>query len=585
MTTQTVCVDRGRQWSKASQRLAQRWYTLRRVHDRCPCPPDRPPVPPEWLKQRTTRSSSGPARTGWRRRSSWRGPGARCCVVERAADVGGGTRTAELTLPGYRARRLLGDPSARRRRRRSCAAAAGRARARVARSPRSTRPIRWTTAARWCCTGRSPRRPPAWASTRGATRADGPAGARLGRDRRARARARRGSPRHPLSAARFARHGLVSASLPGPAVSRARGRARCSAGMAAHSMLPLNRAADRGVRARAARRSATRRLAGRARRLAGDHRGDGRAICESLGGVIETGARGQSLADLPPADRCCSTSPRASCSRSPVTQLPRRYRAALGRYRYGPGVFKLDYALDGPVPWLAEECRRRRDRAPGRHASSRSRRPSAIASGGGHSPSGRTCSSPSRASIDPTRAPEGSHTLWAYCHVPNGVDVDMTTRDRGADRALRARLPRSGAGAGGARPGRARGRQPQLHRRRHQRRRWATCARCWRARCARLALHDAQPPDLPVLVVDAARRRRPRHVRLPRRPRRAVNNWCLAPIIHDGWPGPQAPVPRCSPRSPRATVMGSPLMPLAPSEQRKAIVFTISATVGVRPAA
>ena len=60
------------------QRVAQRWYTVRGVYDWCPCPLDRPPVPPEWLKQRTTRSSLGPAPTAWRPRSSWRRQGARC---------------------------------------------------------------------------------------------------------------------------------------------------------------------------------------------------------------------------------------------------------------------------------------------------------------------------------------------------------------------------------------------------------------------------------------------------------------------------------------------------------------------------
>ena len=107
-------------------------------------------------------------------------------------------------------------------------------------------------------------------------------------------------------------------------------------------------------------------------------------------------------------------------------ELPWRYRTQLGRYRYGPGVFKIDWALDGPVPWTAPECRRagtlhlggtleeigasERDVTVGRHPE----RPFVIAT------------QPSL--FDPTRAPAGKHTLWGYCHVPHGSDVDMTDR-------------------------------------------------------------------------------------------------------------------------------------------------------------
>ena len=70
-----------------------------------------------------------------------------------------------------------------------------------------------------------------------------------------------------------------------------------------------------------------------------------------LGGTVETGREIRSLSDLPASAAVLfDTTPRqmvAICGE----QLPRRYRAALGRYRYGPGVFKLDYALSGPVPW------------------------------------------------------------------------------------------------------------------------------------------------------------------------------------------------------------------------------------------
>ncbi|HEX3818044.1 MAG TPA: NAD(P)/FAD-dependent oxidoreductase, partial [Chthoniobacterales bacterium] len=104
-------------------------------------------------------------------------------------------------------------------------------------------------------------------------------------------------------------------------------------------------------------------------------------------------------------------------------QLPSRYRKRLARFRHAPGVFKIDYALSEPVPWRAEECRAagtvhvggtleeiahaEREVARGRHAE----RPFVLVA--------------QQSLFDETRAPEGRHTLWAYCHVPNGSNRDM----------------------------------------------------------------------------------------------------------------------------------------------------------------
>jgi phytoene dehydrogenase-like protein len=107
-------------------------------------------------------------------------------------------------------------------------------------------------------------------------------------------------------------------------------------------------------------------------------------------------------------------------------ELPGGYRGRLDRYRYGPGVFKLDWALSGPVPWRADACHRagtvhlggsfeeiarsERDLSEGRC----SERPFVIAA--------------QQSLFDPTRAPDGKQTLWAYCHVPSGSTFDMTER-------------------------------------------------------------------------------------------------------------------------------------------------------------
>jgi phytoene dehydrogenase-like protein len=107
-------------------------------------------------------------------------------------------------------------------------------------------------------------------------------------------------------------------------------------------------------------------------------------------------------------------------------RLPERYRRALGRFRYGPGVFKVDWALDGPIPWQAEACRR----AGTVHVGGTFEE---IAASEAAANAGRIAERPyvllAQPTIcDPTRAPAGKHTAWAYCHVPHGSPVDMTAR-------------------------------------------------------------------------------------------------------------------------------------------------------------
>ena len=150
------------------------------------------------------------------------------------------------------------------------------------------------------------------------------------------------------------------------------------------------------------------------------------AHLSSLGGELVTGCRVTSLADLPPARVVLfDLTPRQVVAVA-GDRLDSRVRSRLTRFRYGPGSFKIDYALDGPVPWKAEGCARagsvhlagtlrevaaaEREVARGRHPE----RPFVLTS------------QPSL--FDATRAPEGKHTFWAYCHVPHGSTVDMTSR-------------------------------------------------------------------------------------------------------------------------------------------------------------
>jgi phytoene dehydrogenase-like protein len=147
---------------------------------------------------------------------------------------------------------------------------------------------------------------------------------------------------------------------------------------------------------------------------------------ESLGGEVQTGWWVKNVDELPPARAVLlDVTPRQVLEMA-GHRLPGYYRWQLSRYRYGAGVFKIDWALDDPIPWEAPECRRagvvhlgatleemetsERLAAKGLHAE----RPFILLA---------------QASLfDPTRAPEGKHTGWAYCHVPSGSKVDMTER-------------------------------------------------------------------------------------------------------------------------------------------------------------
>jgi phytoene dehydrogenase-like protein len=103
-----------------------------------------------------------------------------------------------------------------------------------------------------------------------------------------------------------------------------------------------------------------------------------------------------------------------------------RYREGLKRYRYGPGVFKVDFALDGPIPWQAEECLRAGTIHLGGTLDEISAGEAAV-SRGEHLERFFILLA-QQSLFDETRAPEGKHTVWAYCHVPNGSTFDMTGR-------------------------------------------------------------------------------------------------------------------------------------------------------------
>jgi phytoene dehydrogenase-like protein len=148
------------------------------------------------------------------------------------------------------------------------------------------------------------------------------------------------------------------------------------------------------------------------------------AHLRALGGEIVTGKMVHSLDDLPEhRTALLDVTPRQFLSLA-GERLPARYWAALGRYRYGPGVFKVDYALDGPVPWRAAECLQAATVHLGGTLDEICAAEQAVWHG--LHPSRPFVLFAQQSLFDPTRAPDGKHTAWAYCHVPNGSTQDMT---------------------------------------------------------------------------------------------------------------------------------------------------------------
>ncbi|HEX5074294.1 MAG TPA: NAD(P)/FAD-dependent oxidoreductase [Gemmatimonadaceae bacterium] len=231
-------------------------------------------------------------------------------------------------------------------------------------------------------------------------------------------------PAHPLLLARFGFYGLRSISRVVGRFAAREARAML-AGIAAHSLRPMSSA---GTAALALVLASAGHRAGWP--IA---RGGSRSITDALasylvklGGRIETNAPVRSLAELPAARAVLlDVTPREVMHLAGAV-LPAHYRRALSRFRYGPGVFKVDWALGAPVPWRSPECATAgtvhlaglyEDLATSEALVARGEHPERPMV---------LVAQPSR--FDPSRAPAGKHVLWGYCHVPNGSSVDMVGR-------------------------------------------------------------------------------------------------------------------------------------------------------------
>lgn len=148
------------------------------------------------------------------------------------------------------------------------------------------------------------------------------------------------------------------------------------------------------------------------------------AHLEQLGGEIRTGWRVETLDELPTAGAVLLDLTPRQILKVAGNYLPPAYARELRGFAYGPGVFKVDWALDGPVPWRADACRHAGTLHLGGELSE-------IVAAEALASEGRVPSKPfllmSQPSLfDDTRAPAGKHTAWGYCHVPNGYDGDLT---------------------------------------------------------------------------------------------------------------------------------------------------------------
>jgi phytoene dehydrogenase-like protein len=231
-------------------------------------------------------------------------------------------------------------------------------------------------------------------------------------------------PRHPLALARFGLPALAPVTLLARTFQTEESRALL-AGLGAHSMRPLNAP---GTGAFGVLLGVLAHTVGWPVVEGGSARVVDALIAEleSLGGTVHTGRPIGSLDELPRAGvTMLDITPRQLLAMA-GERLPSSYRSALRRFKYGPGAFKVDWALSGPVPWAADVCRQTPTIHLGGTLEEISHSEAQVA--GGRHPERPFCIVVQPTVLDTSRAPAGRHTLYAYCHVPNGSNVDMSER-------------------------------------------------------------------------------------------------------------------------------------------------------------
>ena len=234
----------------------------------------------------------------------------------------------------------------------------------------------------------------------------------------------RSVPEHAVAVSRFGLHGVLPVSLLARRFETEEARAML-AGVAAHSMQPLSAPLTGGfglLLTMLAHSAGWPVVEGGSARLVDALT----AELASLGGQVVTGRWIRRLADLPQARAVLLDVTPRQFLQIAGDRLPGRYRRAMRRFRYGPGACKVDWALDGAVPWTAAACREAGTVHLGGTLAEVARSEADVAAG--RHPDRPYCLVAQAGVVDPTRAPAGKHTLWAYCHVPSGSTVDMAGR-------------------------------------------------------------------------------------------------------------------------------------------------------------
>lgn len=233
------------------------------------------------------------------------------------------------------------------------------------------------------------------------------------------------APRHPIAVARFARWALKSAEQVSHKLFKGERAPGWFAGLAAHAVIPLE---ERSSAAIALVLAAAGHAVGWPMPKGGSQ-SIANALAsylKSLGGRIETGVRVSSLKDLPEARAYLFDVAPKNLVKIAGRDLPSGYCKKLESFAHGPGAFKVDWALSGPIPWKDPTCRYAGtlhlggsfdEIAISEKASwnkEHARRPFVLLA--------------QQSRFDLSRAPAGKHIAWAYCHVPNGSTFDMTER-------------------------------------------------------------------------------------------------------------------------------------------------------------
>jgi phytoene dehydrogenase-like protein len=230
-------------------------------------------------------------------------------------------------------------------------------------------------------------------------------------------------PRHPIAALRFGLRALRSGHHLARRYFQGGPARALIGGLTGHAQLPIDMMPSAAVAMMlglAGHAVGWPMPRGGAQRIA-----DALASClKSLGGEVRTGWCVESIDELPPARVILLDVTPRQVLKLAGNKLPARYRRRLNRYRYGMGIFKIDWALSAPIPWKNEACRRAGTLHIGGTLDEITAAERLTWNGGCPDRPFVLAAQPTL--FDPTRAPNGKHIGWAYCHVPHGSLVDMT---------------------------------------------------------------------------------------------------------------------------------------------------------------